>query len=287
MPTIRQLTTTLAAALHAVYPASEAESIAAIVVEHLLQVSPLQRRMQSAEAVTAGIEAQTQQMQARLLCHEPVQYVLGVAHFAGLELEVTPATLIPRPETEELVALIEAEQRGRSAVTLVDVGTGSGCIPIALYQVLRPQRVVGIDISAAALEVARRNAARYGCPVEFLRADILAQEPPEIGVRSVDILVSNPPYVLEQERPLMRRNVLDYEPATALFVPDHDPLLFYRRIGELGQRWLRPGGALYFEINEQYAAELVALLRQQGYTSVEPRQDIFDKDRLVRATKNG
>jgi release factor glutamine methyltransferase len=287
MPTIRQLTTELATALLAVYPDPEAESMAGIVVEHLLQLSPLQRRMRSAEAVTAEVETQVRQIQARLLFHEPVQYVLGVAHFAGLELEVTPATLIPRPETEELVALIIAEQRGKPDLMVVDIGTGSGCIPIALQQALQPRRVVGVDISPAALEVARRNAARYQSPVEFVQTDILTQQLVGIEPDSVAVLVSNPPYVLENERPLMRRNVLDYEPSTALFVPNDDPLLFYRRIGELGQRWLRPGGGLYFEINEQYAAELVALLLEQGYASVEPRQDIFGKDRMARATKNG
>ncbi|MCB2409165.1 peptide chain release factor N(5)-glutamine methyltransferase [Hymenobacter lucidus] len=287
MPTIRQLTTGLATALHAVYPPAEADSIAGIVVEHLLQLSPLQRRMRSAEPVPAEVAAQIPPIQARLLLHEPLQYVLGVAYFAGLELEVTPATLIPRPETEELVALIIAEQQGQPDLTIVDIGTGSGCIPIALQQALRPKRVIGVDVSAAALAVARRNAARYNSPVEFLQADILTQEPAEIAAYSLAVLVSNPPYVLENERPLMRRNVLDYEPATALFVPDHDPLLFYRRIGALGRRWLQPGGSLYFEINEQYAAELVTLLQGQGYARVEPRQDIFGKDRMMRATQNG
>ncbi|TGE26526.1 peptide chain release factor N(5)-glutamine methyltransferase [Hymenobacter metallicola] len=287
MPTVRQLTTALATALQAVYPEAEAASIAAMVMEHVLQMSPLQRRMRAGEEVAPAMVEQVTAVQARLVQHEPVQYVLGVAYFAGLELEVTPATLIPRPETEELVALISAEQHGQTDLTIVDIGTGSGCIPIALQQALRPQRVVGVDISEAALEVARRNAARYHSPVTFVQADILTQEPAAVDAGSVAVLVSNPPYVLENERPLMRRNVLDYEPATALFVPNHDPLLFYRRIGQLGQRWLRPGGALYFEINEQYAAELVGLLQEQGYTTVEPRQDIFGKDRMVRATKNG
>ncbi|PJJ48450.1 peptide chain release factor N(5)-glutamine methyltransferase [Hymenobacter chitinivorans] len=287
MPTIRQLTTELAAALLAIYPAPEADSMAGLVVDHLLHLSPLQRRMRAAEEVPAEVMAQVPPIQARLLRHEPVQYVLGVAYFAGLELEVTPATLIPRPETEELVALIVAEQQATADLTIVDIGTGSGCIPLALQQALRPKRAVGVDISEAALAVARRNAARYQSPVEFVQADILTQEPAEIVAGSVAVLVSNPPYVLENERPLMRRNVLDFEPATALFVPDHDPLLFYRRIGELGRRWLQPGGGLYFEINEQYAAELVALLQSQGYTTVEPRQDIFGKDRLVRATWAG
>lgn len=281
--TIRQLTTDLTAALQVVYPAAEAAAIAGIVTEHLLHLSPLQRRMQAAEAVPAAVQEQLPALQGRLLLHEPVQYVLGVAHFAGLELEVTPATLIPRPETEELVQLIIEEHRGQAGLMLLDVGTGSGCIPLALSQALPLAGAVAVDISAEALAVARRNATRYGSAVQFAQVDILSQELP-VPPASLDILVSNPPYVLENERPLMRRNVLDYEPATALFVPDHDPLLFYRRIAELGRSCLRPGGGLYFEINEQYAAEMVALLQALGYQQVAARADMFGKDRLLRAT---
>ncbi|GAA3934989.1 peptide chain release factor N(5)-glutamine methyltransferase [Hymenobacter algoricola] len=285
--TVRQLTTDLSRALQALYPEAEAAAIAGIVTEHLLGCSPLQRRMQAAEPVPAAVQAQLPGLQQRLLRHEPVQYVLGVAHFAGLELEVTPATLIPRPETEELVQLIIHENQGRAGLTLLDVGTGSGCIPVALSVALRPTTAWGVDISAEALAVARRNAARYGCAIGFEQVDILTREPPAVGPASLSILVSNPPYVLEKERPQMRANVLDYEPGPALFVPDHDPLRFYRRIAELGCRYLRPGGGLYFEINEQYAAATGALLQALGYQQVAPRVDIFGKDRLVRATWPG
>ncbi|SHJ34825.1 release factor glutamine methyltransferase [Hymenobacter daecheongensis DSM 21074] len=285
--TVRQLTTDLGTALQAIYPGPEAAAIAALVVEHLLHLSPLQRRMQAAEPVPADVLNQVPPLQQRLLCHEPVQYVLGVAHFFGLELEVTPATLIPRPETEELVQLIINENKAQPNLSVLDVGTGSGCIPLALSMALRPEKALAVDISAEALAVARRNAARYDCTVEFAQLDILSQEPPGLTPASLAVLVSNPPYVLENERPLMRPNVLDYEPATALFVPDHDPLLFYRRIAELGRRYLRPGGGLYFEINEQYAAALVALLYGLGYQQVLPKADMFGKDRMLRATWPG
>ena len=285
--TIRQLTSDLALALQALYPEAEAAAMAGMVAEHLLALSPLQRRMQAGEPVPAAVLDQVPALRARLLRHEPLQYVLGVAHFAGLELEVTPATLIPRPETEELVQLIIDEQRGRPGLTLLDVGTGSGCIPLALSQALSPARAVGIDISAAALAVARRNAAKYACTIDFEQVDILTAEPATVAPASLHILVSNPPYVLENERPLMRANVLDYEPATALFVPDHDPLLFYRRIAELGRRYLRPGGGLYFEINEQYAAAMVTLVAGLGYAAVAARADMFGRDRLLRATWPG
>ncbi|MBC6700512.1 peptide chain release factor N(5)-glutamine methyltransferase [Hymenobacter puniceus] len=284
MPTLRQLTTSFTSALETIYPTSEAGSIAGLVLEHLLQLTPLQRRMQADAPVPTEVAAQLPALQARLLHHEPMQYVLGVAHFAGLELEVTPATLIPRPETEELVQLIIEEQRHRPALSVLDVGTGSGCIPLALCQALEPTRTVAVDISGEALTVARRNASRYGCEIDFQQLDILTQTPAALEPQSLDILVSNPPYVLENERPLMRPNVLNYEPATALFVPNHDPLLFYRRIAELGTTLLRPGGALYFEINEQYAGPTLALLTGLGYTEVAARPDIFGKQRLVRAS---
>ncbi|OUJ73559.1 protein-(glutamine-N5) methyltransferase, release factor-specific [Hymenobacter crusticola] len=280
---MRQLTADLTTALATVYPSSEAAAIAGVVLEHLLQLSPLQLRMQANEAVATSTVAQIPALQARLLRHEPVQYVLGVAWFADMELEVTPATLIPRPETEELVRLIAAEQKGKPGLAVLDVGTGSGCIPLALSKMLIDARIISVDISAEALAVARRNAARYQAPVTFQQVDILREEPHGLGMQSLDIVVSNPPYVLELERPLMRPNVLDYEPATALFVPDTDPLLFYRRIAELGQKLLRPGGTLYFEINEQYATPLSDLLITLGYNQIQVHQDLFGKERMLRA----
>jgi release factor glutamine methyltransferase len=240
--------------------------------------------MQAADQVPPEKEMLIKVAQARLLRYEPLQYVLGTAHFAGLELEVTPATLIPRPETEELVALIIQEQKNAPQLSILDVGTGSGCIPIALSQAFPTARVIGVDISAEALAVAKRNAGRYAPTVKFQQVDILRAAPAEIAPHSLAILVSNPPYVLESERAQMRANVLEYEPATALFVPDNDPLLFYRRIAELGRELLRPGGNLYFEINEQYAAAVLHLLSELDYAGGQIRQDMFGKDRMVRAT---
>jgi release factor glutamine methyltransferase len=234
--------------------------------------------------VPAKVEAQLPGLLALLLAHEPVQYVLGVAHFAGMELEVTPATLIPRPETEELVQLVGQEQQGRTGLTVLDGGTGSGCLAIAVARALRPARTLAVDISAEALAVARRNAARYAPEVEFQQIDILQALPTGLDAGSLDVLVSNPPYVCESERPLMRENVLAWEPDTALFVPDNDPLLFYRRLGEIGRELLRPGAGLYLEINEALGAEMQALLVGQGYQEVRIVQDMFGKARMMRAT---
>ncbi len=283
--TIAEFTAHLTAALQAPYPGPEAGAIATLVTEHLLSLSPLQRRMQATTPMPAAVLAQLPALQARLLAQEPVQYVLGTAHFAGMDLEVTPATLIPRPETEELAQLIAQEQGGRAGLTVLDVGTGSGCLALALAQALRPARTVAVDISEEALAVAARNAARYALQVEFQQVDILHAEPAGLPPASLDVLVSNPPYVRASERPLMRNNVLAWEPATALFVPDADPLLFYRRLAELATVLLRPGATVYLEINEELGPETAALLPVPVFTQVRVVVDFFGKNRFVRATK--
>lgn len=283
--TTQQLTATLATALHAVYPAAEAEAIAALVTEHLLGLTPLQRRMQAAAPVPTAAQVRLPEVQARLLAHEPVQYVLGTAHFADLELEVTPATLIPRPETEELVQLITRAQAGRPGARVLDVGTGSGCLAIALARALPQAQVLAVDISAEALAVARRNAARYAPDVQVEQVDILAGWPVAVAPASLDILVSNPPYVRESERALMRENVLAWEPATALFVPDHDPLLFYRRLATVGERLLRPGGSIWLEINEALGAETAALFAGPAFAHAAVLNDFLGRPRFVWAVR--
>jgi release factor glutamine methyltransferase len=283
--TTQQFTTSLATALQAIYPTPEAQAVAALVAEHLLGLSALQCRMQAAAPVPAAVLAQLPALQARLLAHEPVQYVLGTAHFAGLELEVTPATLIPRPETEELVQLVTRSHAGWRSLRLLDVGTGSGCLAIALACELADSQVLAVDISAEALAVARRNAARYAPAVQFEQVDILQALPGGLAPASLDILVSNPPYVRENERPLMRDNVLAWEPATALFVPDDDPLLFYRRLAEVGRHLLRPGGSIWLEINEALGAETAALFEEASWEQVAVLPDFLGRSRFVRATR--
>ena len=243
--------------------------------------------MQAAAPVLPAAEAQAAAWLPRLLAHEPVQYVLGTAHFAGLELAVSPATLIPRPETEELLRLVLAEVPTGPGQRLLDVGTGSGALACGLAQARPEADVWAVDVSLAALAVARQNAARYGLAVQFEELNILQSLPTSIAAHSLTALVSNPPYVRESERAQMRPNVLAWEPALALFVPDADPLLFYRRLGEVGRTLLRPGGGLYLEINEALAAETQALLAKQGYLAVVFEHDMFGKARLMRATAPG
>jgi len=282
---VRQFTTSVATALRPIYPETEAKAIAALVVEHLLQMDAMERMMEAQQPITEGAEAALEPLLARLLAHEPVQYVLGTAYFADMELEVTPATLIPRPETEELVHLIKQEQAGRSGLSVLDVGTGSGCLALALANLLPGAQVLAVDISNEALAVARRNAVRFAPAVAFEQVDILKEMPTGIVPGSLDILVSNPPYVRESERPEMRENVLAWEPATALFVPDDDPLLFYRRLAEVGRGLLRGGGAIYLEINEALGQETAALLDPQAFEDVRVLPDMFGKPRVVRGIR--
>lgn len=214
---------------------------------------------------------------ARLAAGEPLQYVIGSTPFCGLTFKVDGRVLIPRPETAELVDWV-AQDAAKTGV-LLDVGTGSGCIAISLAHRLPGWKVQGWDISDGALEVARENNRLNGTEVEFRKMDILNAEQD----CRFDVIVSNPPYVLESEKAQMEDNVLKYEPHTALFVPDNDALLFYRAIAEFGKNSLVPGGALYFEINPLEASALKAMLEQRGYHNVELRSDIFGKLRMIKA----
>lgn len=200
----------------------------------------------------------------RVAAGEPVQYIFGTARFYGMNLKVTPATLIPRPETAELVDLIIKEYGETKDLRVLDIGTGSGCIAIALRRFLPFPEVTAMDISPDALAVARGNAAALKAPVNFVEEDILRAVP---GAERYDIIVSNPPYIADSERAAMERNVLDHEPASALFVPDSDPLLFYRTILEYAGTALAPSGRVYFEINPLYAAELSRLALSFGFAS--------------------
>ena len=281
--TLRAATAALATALTPAYEEREAAAIAALVFQHLTRLEDLPFLMAARDEAMPDVLARLPALQARLLAHEPVQYVLGTAHFAGMALEVTPATLIPRPETEELVQLIEREQAGRPGRRVLDVGTGSGCLALALARALHGAEVLAVDISAEALAVARRNAAAWAPAVQFQQVDILQALPVGLAPGCLDVLVSNPPYVRDSERAQMRENVLAWEPATALFVPDHDPLLFYRRLAEVGAQLLAPGGVAYLEINESLGPETAALFTSQGFIEAAVINDMFGKPRMVRA----
>ena len=218
----------------------------------------------------------------RLQRGEPVQYVTGIADFYGLQLKVTPDVLIPRPETEELVEWILEEHPPESLRRVVDLGTGSGCIPLAL-KARRPEwHCLGVDLSEPALEVARENAERTELDVTFAHGDVLEEG---LSDAAYDLILSNPPYIPPSERPQMGRSTLDHEPELALFVPEDDPLLFYRRIAELAATALRPGGQVYCETNEHNSERVLKLFQEAGFADVHRRRDLQKKWRMVRATR--
>lgn len=210
----------------------------------------------------------------------PVQYIIGSTEFAGLDFGVSDAVLIPRPETEELVDWVTTEV-GNEA-TILDVGTGSGCIAIALARAVKGSSVWALDISPEALAVARRNGAKYAPNVQFVEGDALSDFS-VLFPEKFDAVVSNPPYIPDSDIALMRRNVTDYEPHTALFVPDNDPLLFYRSIARTARTMLKSEGKLYFEIYESLAEEMQTMLRSEGYDEIIVREDFRGKPRMICA----
>lgn len=216
------------------------------------------------------------------LCRqEPIQYLLGEAYFHGLTFRVTPAVLIPRPETAELVDRVTADCRALPSPRILDVGTGSGCIALSLAKALPGARVTGLDCSREALEVAASNARLLGIDLTLREADILREEPPR---ETLEVIVSNPPYVLEREKATMEANVLEHEPHIALFVPDEDPLRFYRAITRYARQALCPGGRLYFEINPLCREGMVELLRESGFREIEVMMDYCGKARFTIAS---
>ena len=212
----------------------------------------------------------------------PIQYILGETEFYGLTFNVNESVLIPRPETEELVDWIRTENDRSATLNILDIGTGSGCIAISLKQEFTNAIVDAFDISDEALITAQNNANRNNLEVNFSKVDIL--NAPDFETKW-DIIVSNPPYVLENEKAEILPNVLDNEPHLALFVPDNDPLLFYRSISQLALRQLKPGGKLYFEINRQYGKATMDLLVELDFTDIELRKDISGNDRMIRGKR--
>ena len=286
MPSIQSYISDIQVQLEAVYPAAEAKEMAWWIAE---ETTGLSRSQLLSGCKDTTIFPNVQTIIERLLHFEPIQYIFGHTLWCGLDLKVSPATLIPRPETGELVDTIYNSQFTiyNSQFTIhncrvLDVGTGSGCIAIALKKRHPEWEVTGVDISEEAIEVAKENAVRNGVEVRFEKMDIFSDEIEGIG--TFDIVVSNPPYICEKEKAGMRRNVLDFEPETALFVPNDDPLKFYRRIAVSIQQSVisnqRPC-YLFFEINEAYPQELKALLEELGYKDIQITQDIYGKDRII------
>ena len=266
--------------LSSCYAAGEVSALTRIITMELLGVSQMTYFLKDNVTLTAKQEALLDNAIERLKKQEPIQYILGYSDFCGLRFKVTQATLIPRPETSELVEWIASEATGKASI--LDIGTGSGCIAVSLAHKLSQSKVTAWDISNDALAIAAKNSKTNKCAVSFEHVDILAYQPTG---ELFDIIVSNPPYIKEVEKEQMEANVLDWEPHTALFVPDNDPLLFYRTIAQKGLTMLRNGGRLYFEINRAHGKETAEMLAALGYTSIELRKDFAENDRMIRAVK--
>jgi release factor glutamine methyltransferase len=276
---------TLKQKLIGIYEEREAGNIADWIMEALTQANKADRILRKNQELKQEQEILLLQFTERLLIHEPIQYILNEAWFCGLRFYVDARVLIPRPETEELVEWIIRDCKFPiDSMKILDIGSGSGCISIALKRKLRKPEVWSCDISADALEVARKNAAKLGVEVNFMELDIL--DPGHQGqLPSFDIIVSNPPYVPEKDGVLLRPNVAGFEPPKALYVPDADPLIFYATIAMLGLKHLHPGGAVYVEIPEDHGTPILKLFNERGYTT-ELRKDMQGKERMIKALPN-
>lgn len=269
----------LRSVLTPIYGRGETEAMIRLIFENLKGWGAVDLIINESRPLSDFILGRIEDILSRLQKHEPLQYILSLAYFYGMNFKVGPGVLIPRPETEELVDMIAAASKAPD-LHVLDVGTGSGCIAIALSRNLRFADVDAIDISGKALSYARENAEALKANVNFIHADIFSWTPEE---NDYDIIVSNPPYIDEQEMESMDSNVLDYEPHEALFVPDDNPLLYYRRIAEVASEALRPGGHVYFEINPRHADSLKQLLEDFGFSDVEVTLDIHARKRFISA----
>jgi release factor glutamine methyltransferase len=274
--------------LQTIYALDEAQAITNQVFEEVLLVKPHQIKILN-KPLSDGEEANLMDILNRLLKHEPMQYILGNGWFYGNKFIVTPDTLIPRSETEELVELIlntVANDKDLAGLNpkIIDIGTGSGCIAISLKLNLPYADVWALDKSSAALAIAKQNAKELNAQIQFIEDDILNINQAET-VQVLDIIVSNPPYILENEQENMHENVLAFEPHQALFVANNQPLLFYEAIANYALKYLKTNGYLFFEINQQYGNQTVNMLQEKGFSDIKLLQDINGNDRMIWARK--
>jgi release factor glutamine methyltransferase len=267
--------------LHRYYPDSEILSMAKLLLTQVFGMSVIELYAGKDNCFSSNEQKQLEDILLRLQKYEPIQYIIGEEEFFGLPFEVNRHVLIPRPETGELVNWIIQENKDRQT-RILDIGTGSGCIAISLAKHMEKAEVTAWDVSVDALQVAARNCLRNGVEVKLEQKDVLRFEP---SGEQFDVIVSNPPYITEKEKVEMEANVLEWEPDVALFVPDDSPLLFYRKIAELGMEMLAPDGKLYFEINRAYGKQTVDMLAELGYREIELRKDISQNDRMVKAER--
>ena len=280
---LSQLKINFTTVLQGVYDKEEVHCFFYILCDFFLQYSRFEVSMSQDTVVSAKNITVFEKALLRLKKQEPIQYILGTTEFYGLTFKVNKHTLIPRPETEELVDWVLSNLHDQdSELDILDIGTGSGCIAISLAKNIPTAKVSGLDISEKALEVAQENAVKNQVLVSFCKKDILRTTSLE---NKYDVMVSNPPYVRQLEKKAMNANVLDYEPGVALFVPNEDPLLFYRKIAQLAMVSLQTRGWLYFEINEYLSKEMDVLLKEIGFANIEIKKDFREVPRMIKCQK--
>jgi release factor glutamine methyltransferase len=285
MKTIREVFALFKKTLNGVYDANEIEALTLLIINEISGSSKAQIKAFPEKEITIEQAKRLNEILSRLKTGEPVQYILGYTEFYGLPFKVNPAVLIPRPETEELVEwVLTSIDDKHSKASILDIGTGSGCIVISIKKNLPYASVSAIDISTGALDTAKQNTQLNGVDVDFIQADILnfksAIEDPKF-----EIIISNPPYVTLYDKTQMHTNVTDFEPHSALFVPEDDPLLFYKAIADFALDNLNDNGLLFLEINESLGKETVELLRSKGFKAIVLRKDMSGRDRMIRGTK--
>lgn len=270
--------------LENLYPETEIRSFALFIFRHVAGISLVDVFSDNDYKLTEKQTNDIRNIVSRLQKYEPLQYILGETNFYGLDFYVNDATLIPRPETEELVEYVLQNSSPSLPLRILDIGTGSGCISVTLAKYLPKAEVSAWDISEKALQTARKNAERNKVTVSFENIDVLNVNPDHIKGQ-YDIIVSNPPYVTEKEKESMNKNVLEYEPSTALFVPNDDPLLFYEKIADLASVLLKFEGSLYFETSSIFGEKTADMVRKRGFKNVILKKDISGKDRIISAEK--
>jgi release factor glutamine methyltransferase len=285
--TIQQAYLQLLQQLSKLYDNRESGNIADLVIEKITGLRKIDRIVYKDTIISPEQQNLLSKITSELVQHKPVQYAIGEAWFMGMKLLVNEQVLIPRPETEELASWIiqDIKTNKKKEVSVLDIGTGSGCIPIAIKQLLPYTSVTAIDISEGALQIAKMNSVSQNVLIDFLLLDILDEVSwQQLG--QFDIIVSNPPYIRTSEGLSMRKNVMDYEPHLALFVSDHYPLLFYKKIAAFAKTHLNQNGIIYAEINEELAQDASTVFQQNGFFSIEIRKDMQGKDRMVSAKRN-
>jgi len=283
--TLKNFRTYFTDTLKEIYPKTEIDTFFFLLIEEKLNLQRVDSVMHPDFLIIDAILSELKVILKRLLKEEPIQYIIGNTEFYGLPFKVNKNTLIPRPETEELVEWVlkevtELQIRKIEKISILDIGTGTGCIPISLAKNLSNSSISAIDVSGDALKVAQQNATLNNVEISFLEMDILeTKELPQ----QYNLIVSNPPYIRELEKVEISNNVLENEPHLALFVKDNNPLIFYSKIADLARIHLKKGGLLFFEINQYLGKETVEMLKQKDYNTITLKKDLFGNDRMVKA----